>query len=318
MLNLFLGNRCNFSCDYCLQPKGEFTPVTPDLAGIISYIRENNVKNIGYWGGEPLLYWDTITFVHDALVAAGLEFELVLLISNGSLLDAEKVAYINAKGFYVTLSDHEPFGQINWRMAARLKKSSISFLVTRVDLTLWGFRDFIYRLMDTYNREFFVAVGYVRATSKCPEKFYLRNDDVKIHMAHLADMAVLKDKGDLFARLALHYLLGRWKRAFTKPYSGQSLCCHNGKMTIDLAGSVYPCHYCASPADKIGTLNAYNPGPVVTRHISTEKCRECEAVPWCRGNCYLSRTHETDCDLALSQHNFFKELNNGLPALHNG
>jgi len=315
MLNIFLGNRCNFSCDYCLQPKDKFAPVAPDLPRLIEYIRENDVRDIGYWGGEPLLYWNTITTIHSAFQDAGLEFDKILLITNGSLLAPDKVKYINDYGFYVTVSEHEPFGYALWSELANIEKCSVSFLVTGQNYTLWNFRKYYNQLTNWYDRQFNVAIGYVRATKDTPKKYYLTYDQANAHVAHLRDLAQLRDKGDLFASRVLQFHSVRWQKAFEIPYDGKAMCCNDGKMTIDLAGNVYPCHYSANPADQIGSLDGYTPSPLVQQHISTDKCQECEATPWCKGNCYLSRTHEVDCHLALLIHEFMKELNNGLPTL---
>lgn len=315
MLNIFLGNRCNFGCDYCLQPKAPIEPAEPDIQKIIDFIQENDIRQIGYWGGEPLLYWDTITRTHNAFLEAGLSFDEVLMITNGSLLDQEIVRYVNEHGFYVVVSEHTRFGQARWSALAAIQKGSINCMITRKNLLLWEFREMIRILEQMFNRPFFLAVGYVRATPDCPDKFYLRPDDVQIHMQHLRELAELKERGDEFAIRYFDQQMHRWKGAFEKPWTGQPLCCNKDKLTIDLAGNVFPCHYCVSPERTIGTLDSYRPGPAVTRHIESAKCQECEAVPWCRGNCYLSMTHEADCLLALEQHRLFKELNDGLPAL---
>jgi len=308
MLNVFLGNRCNFDCDYCLQPKNPIAPVVPDMDKILDYIRANNIREIGYWGGEPLLYWDTIKTVHNFFLAAGLQFDKVIMITNGSLLDQEKVQYLNENNFYVCLSEHSEYGAARWEAFSNIKKSSISFLIRRGNVNLWQFREFVAALGRTFNRQFYTAVGYVRATPDCPGEYYLTHEDVKIHMAHLRDLEKLRERGDFFAEQFFSQQLKRWKDAFSKPATQNSFCCHEGKLTTDLAGNVYPCHYCANIENRIGTLDGYVPPPMTRQYIESEKCQECEAAPWCQGNCYLSTTHEVDCFLALEQHKLFKEL----------
>jgi uncharacterized protein len=98
-LRIQLGHECNYSCSYCLQKdlgflskptknKPAFNPEA--FAGLSTA----NLSRIDLWGGEPLLYWDTICQIIEHYDRPGLEF---FISTNGSLLKAHHAEYFAAR-----------------------------------------------------------------------------------------------------------------------------------------------------------------------------------------------------------------------------
>ena len=71
-LNIFLGYACNFKCSYCLQDPGKETAVRKKgdvyqfVEKVIPQLSSKRIDLLGYWGGEPLLYWQTIRDLQSA------------------------------------------------------------------------------------------------------------------------------------------------------------------------------------------------------------------------------------------------------------
>ena len=91
---------CNFRCPYCFehsqQNSAVMTPETVDR--LISFIKSyQNVRHlsIAWYGGEPLLAFEVIGDFMEKINDLDLVFEGSGLITNGYLLDSEKISRLN-------------------------------------------------------------------------------------------------------------------------------------------------------------------------------------------------------------------------------
>ena len=94
---IMLGFACNFNCKYCLQYKNKTHEVITSFnEEIIDFIRYqasiNEHIRINFYGGEPLLYIDTIRKIVSSL--HNIENIHFSLITNGSLLDKDIIDFI--------------------------------------------------------------------------------------------------------------------------------------------------------------------------------------------------------------------------------
>jgi len=110
---LCMGSSCNLNCKYCSQHKTSFklqNNIVSDklknyLLDIIKY--RDNSKNkieIVFWGGEPLLYIDTIKYII-SLLGDNMYYGMV---TNGSLLTEDIVNFINDNNIFITISNDGP------------------------------------------------------------------------------------------------------------------------------------------------------------------------------------------------------------------
>lgn len=115
-LKISLGLKCNYSCEYCVQ---RFVPhenenTSSKIESFLDKIYKNfdfgldgSEKRIEFWGGEPLLYWDTILPIAKSLKE---NFPKITfsIITNGSLLTKEKVDILDELNFSIAISHDGP------------------------------------------------------------------------------------------------------------------------------------------------------------------------------------------------------------------
>ena len=92
--------RCNFRCPYCFeqsQLNGATMPQkTMDrLVDFIKGYKDIRHLSVAWYGGEPLLAFDTICTLTGQLRNLGLTYEKAGLVTNGYLLDEEKINKLN-------------------------------------------------------------------------------------------------------------------------------------------------------------------------------------------------------------------------------
>lgn len=117
-LKISLGLSCNYSCSYCSQ---RFVPgadesqrgkVDEFLQKISGWFKGGD-DGLGagvvieFWGGEPLVYWKTLRPLVDGIRERYPNAKLVM-ITNGSLLDDEKIEWIDRSGIAIGLSHDGP------------------------------------------------------------------------------------------------------------------------------------------------------------------------------------------------------------------
>ena len=113
ILKIQLGLSCNYACAYCNQAVqigdatvSKLADVEAFLAGLNGWI-EGAPERIELWGGEPFLYWAKIKRLVPAL-AARFPTAAFLIITNGSLLDREKIDFIAQYDIAIGISHDGP------------------------------------------------------------------------------------------------------------------------------------------------------------------------------------------------------------------
>jgi len=85
---------CNFDCPYCYEKDRQPVFMSDETEDkVVEFIRRfQTVKRLSvtWYGGEPLLCFDRICTLTDKIQALSIPFD-VLLVTNGFLLDAEKI-----------------------------------------------------------------------------------------------------------------------------------------------------------------------------------------------------------------------------------
>jgi uncharacterized protein len=319
-LNVFLGYACNFKCSYCLQSPEAATAVRKKgdadafVEKILPVLQGKSIDLLGYWGGEPLLYWDTTKAIQSALFRAAIPVGRIRLTTNGSLLTPSIVAEINEMGLHTVISDHGEFGEPDWSQVRQLRRFSLHFLFTHKSLDVWSWFDRIHQIEKRIGNRVFPHLGWVRATEGCPPDYWLTHDDLEIHLQHLRELARLRTEGHRLAGDALEGPYQEWRQAMQKDAGNLEPMCHAADhISVDLAGNRYGCHHSVRRSLRTGHL--FQPEPEtpetaaalrhVRRFVDTAECRRCPINRWCRGNCHLSQTHDVDCRLAKAKHELF-------------
>lgn len=120
---LFLGTACNMSCRHCVQtpikscfnlsPHGkELSQEVKDFIVMWSNLpwkyAENNPRRLYFWGGEPLLYWETIKKLVLEFKKIGVKNVSYRIFSNGLLLNDEIVDFCNEHDIWFIMSYDAP------------------------------------------------------------------------------------------------------------------------------------------------------------------------------------------------------------------
>lgn len=115
ILKIQLGLSCNYACSYCSQAFQIADATVSKLADVEHFLTELDgwiaqaPEKIELWGGEPFLYWGKIKRLIPAL-AERFPKAAFSIITNGSLLDREKLDFIAAHDIAITIS-HDGRGQ---------------------------------------------------------------------------------------------------------------------------------------------------------------------------------------------------------------
>lgn len=104
-LCISLGLSCNYSCTYCLQSHEKLKSIsTEKLSELFEELDSMNLTEykVEFWGGEPLLYTDSILKIADRYKHKVGAFSM---ITNGSLLTKELIdKLVGEYGVYITVS----------------------------------------------------------------------------------------------------------------------------------------------------------------------------------------------------------------------
>ncbi len=92
--------QCNFRCPYCFEhSQSDSNAMSPEsVERLISFIKSyKDIRHlsIAWYGGEPLLAFDIICDITEKIKALGVDFEGAGMVTNGYLLDSEKIARLN-------------------------------------------------------------------------------------------------------------------------------------------------------------------------------------------------------------------------------
>lgn len=117
-IKIQLGLSCNFECEYCNQrfvPHADATnpdDVQPFVDNMSTWFDggeqgDGTGVHFEFWGGEPLVYWKTLKPLAEAVIAKYPKCTKSI-ITNGSLLDTDKIAWLKKYEFWVGISHDGP------------------------------------------------------------------------------------------------------------------------------------------------------------------------------------------------------------------
>lgn len=312
-LNLFLGDKCNFSCSYCLQSFKEddylkdLNVDTEQLVQQLSIeVKERTINKIAYWGGEPLLYFKLIKEIHEKFKSHGVYFRDARILTNGSLFTEEIVEYFNANNIYVGISIHEGFGTPKWDLIKKLNRWSTIYLYTgsNPDFDILSKVDMLENYLEHKVTPY---LHWVRATDNCDTKDYFTEETLVKHREFLFSLADKRLQGNEKAYWLLQPHINKMIAKLNQNNFNGSLCINNRILTVDIYGNKFNCHHSPIKENYIGSIikgdielpntNMKFAKDIQMKYVNSEECKVCPIRSWCRGNCYMSNTHDMDCKL---------------------
>ena len=332
-LKISLGLSCNYECGYCSQrfvPHAEQTnpgDVGPFVEQLTASL-EAPPARIEFWGGEPFVYWKTLKPLAEALRALypSAHFNI---ITNGSLLDLEKNAWLEAQGFSVGLShdgpgyhargadpldDPEQLAAIMdlWARLKPLGRMSVNAMMhrdnqSRADVQAW--------LQARFGNDVPIGEGaYIDPYDEGGMAAVLR--DPAEHMLYRARAFVELRQGKVanfsIARQKIQGFIDSIRNQ--RPASSVGQKCGMDKaenLALDLAGNVITCQNVSAKAvapngqaHKIGHLSDLPSVQLKTAtHWSQRRdCAACPVLQLCQGSCMFLEgpLWEAGCNSAYS------------------
>ena len=111
-IKIQLGLSCNYSCSYCSQRYMKCAEET-SKADIEVFLEKfdklpkSDKLKVEFWGGEPLVYWETLKPLAEAIRFRHRDADL-FMVTNGSLLTYEIVDWLVNLDFIVAVSHDGP------------------------------------------------------------------------------------------------------------------------------------------------------------------------------------------------------------------
>lgn len=336
-IRISLGMKCNYRCKYCKQEHTDTIDnyTDEDISKLIDMMSKNldlsKLKQIQFWGGEPLIYKRTLFNLIDKLRTIIPDTCELFALTNGSLMTPEIAdkAYLNDLILGIS---HDGPGQL-FRGGDPLKEGSVS-------------RDGILRYWDLIkkNREngFTILLTMTKANTtefNATEKYFVDIFGIEIlqrlnFLPLMVDntdqsdcaMDYSSDSGMAFKIFSFLYHKQMSPSGFTVPLLGfmryffkdhfevdtEQVTCFMaspGVLVFDLYGNILPCqNYNAESVlfdgstAKMGTLEDLD-HVVYPNYISLHKketqCMSCPVVAMCMGGCPLNKQeyHSKECQL---------------------
>jgi uncharacterized protein len=312
-LKIQLGLKCNYACSYCNQSSQiESATVTKTadadefLAGLDGWLTGAPAR-IEFWGGEPFVYFAKLKRLVPALRERFPAAEL-LIITNGSLLDDEIVAFIERYDILVAVSHDGPGQHLRgpdpfddperarwlrelWRRRGRKQRMSFNVVFTAANCDVGATHAWFARKVRDRNVVLFTegAVSAYDAKSAgasgafTPEQYELLHRSlVKAFQRGTAQRYVhVQEKAKDFLD-SLH---------LRRPSSALGQKCgmdRADQLAVDLSGQVMTCQNTgAKGRHGIGSLAAVDAIRLDTAwHWShRECCNHCPVLQLCKGGC---------------------------------
>lgn len=312
-INLFLGDKCNFNCSYCLQSFKENDYLkdldidTKKLTQELSIeVKERTINKIAYWGGEPLMYFNLIKDIHEKFKTQSVYFKDTRILTNGSLFTEEMVEYFNNNNIFIGVSIHEDFGTPKWELIKKLNRWSVIYLYTgkNPDFDILNKVDMLEKYLEYKVSPY---MHWVRATDNCEKKDYFTEESLQKHKDYLYKLADKRINGNEKAYWLLQPHINKMITKLDQNNFNGSLCINNRILTVDIYGNKFNCHHSPIKENYIGSIikgDINLPGTnikfakdIQMQYVNSNECKSCNIRSWCRGNCYMSNTHDIDCKL---------------------
>jgi uncharacterized protein len=325
-LKITMGLKCNYACSYCNQAHQPHDPVggPEDAEELIAKMKSNfsfgtyDKFRLEFWGGEPLVYWKTLKPLAEKVrkVYPNAQF---MMVTNGSLLDRDKVDWFNRMGFSIGMSHDGPLHAQNRgpdpldepkakdAVVYALKtmgqtRFTFNCVLTRENVSISAVRDFI---LDKLNRKDFgyeyTEVSQMELQVTTEELMLPYDDSGMAHSLHTTD-----EKKEILHSLFWETIQSKNQFSWTINQKIQSFFeslvyqrpaevigqkCGMDKednLAIDMKGNVTTCQNTSSlTKHNLGNIEDMdNVRLTNSYHWSTRaECPSCPVVQLCQGAC---------------------------------
>lgn len=342
-----LGLSCNFECDYCNQrfvPHSDATnpsDVDPFVNNMHTWY-EGGEDGLGlgshfeFWGGEPLVYWKTLKPLAESILSK-YPNSTRSIITNGSLLDDEKIEWLEKYDFWVGISHDGPGQHVRgpdpledpvsreaiiklFKRLAPYGKTSFNSMINSKNISRADIESFFKNFVKTnIGEEYlqYLKIGegtFVDAYDEGGLANSLLDEEEEIRYRNIALNELREGKVKLFG--AINNKVEGFIKSISQGTRIESLPQKCGmdrsdSIALDLNGNVITCQNVSSVANnpagishKIGHISDLKNVKLntATHWSDREECGNCPVLHICRGACmFLSgELWDASCNNAFS------------------
>lgn len=318
VLYFILSTGCNLKCKYCFVENNEFNNhceinMSKDIAieaanKYIEYLKCNDIyePQVIFYGGEPFVNYPVMKDVVSCFKNSGLKINLSL-VTNGTLLDDEKIKFLKENNFHIGISIDGPknindenriYRETNNSVydtvietIDKVEKAEIPYCLSiTISKTLVENKDVYFDWIKTLTtKEIFYNLyhyGYGEDSSDW-ENFY--EDMCQFIIESYEILTPLGIKDGRLERKIDSFLNSNFKFADCATIGANQL-------TIKPNGDVAICHgYCKTDKNTLGNIKDYSIFDLINNNksdvwmnlspICRKECIDCEALYICGGGC---------------------------------
>jgi uncharacterized protein len=306
-LKIQLGLGCNYSCSYCLQSAQIHKAAASSTADTKIFLKtlntwlEGTPKQIEFWGGEPLLYWNKLKVLVPELKQRFPETKM-LIITNGTLFTKEIVDQLVEWDFGVGMSHDGPGQSLRGDdpFEDPTVKENIDYAVMKLtEKNKFSFNSVL--TSKSYNPEEIIN-WFKQLYPLTPVTFegvvhsYDDNDESRFTEEQLQDMTKNVTLQIMY-KTALVGSISNKSEDFVqslflkRPSNALYQKCgmdREDQLAVDLLGNVLTCQNVGGKAEhKIGHVRSFDKIALNTAtHWSfKEECKTCPVLQLCKGSC---------------------------------
>jgi uncharacterized protein len=337
-LKISLGLSCNYSCDYCSQrfvPHADST--SPDDIDAFIESLFKNIKEepnvIEFWGGEPFVYWKTFKPLAERIKERWKTAEFKV-ITNGTLLDMEKIDWLDSMDFSVGVSHDGPgqnvrgddplfdpekrkYIEVLVRRFKKKGKVSVNAMLNKQNTSRANIQQF---LTSVFGNDIQIGEGSL-IDSYDEGGHHNMMDTVDDHIEYrklaFAEIRSGQAKNFIEVRSKIIDFITSIQTGRKSSVLGQKCGMdRDDNITVDLKGNVITCQNVSAEAvahngnsHKIGNLGSISDIRLntVTHWKNKQKCVTCPVIQLCRGSCMFLEgpLWEESCNASYSDNIVF-------------
>lgn len=304
-----LGSDCNLCCKYCHSEK-DFFQFNQEILPIL---KERDVKNIRFGGGEPLLYWNIIKQIVNYL-GDNVKYRI---ISNGTLFTDEIVNFCNEHHIIVNISvdgintTRDTSKLIQWEYIGKLWFSApvTTFYEETKDIrkSLKSLNEIKQKYLTVKPFILSSFPNFVHSTKKTGILSTRElAEDYILQITQLADEA-FNNYVTLFDRQSMPIFLKRIFLEFIKTKNTNGIaCCNENNICILADGTICACPYTHEKVGNIFNLEEIDWNKIKNDYTH-EKCKSCSIFNVCRNRCCAEIT-DNQCYIMQEMNKNIKKL----------
>ena len=284
-------NKCNLRCSYCYERhlNTEYGHLSDEIkVKIADYInRQGNAGTIYLFGGEPLLYKETVKFYCENLRA-----KRFVITTNGTLLDEEFIKWCADRKVIINMS-HDGIKCTERGVDTTLLDTKLKMLLKYQPETLVQLVYTEQTLPELYNNILYLKNLGVKKISAAMNAFLIPEDPDSF-------CDILRDQWKKIAEipdLFVYELAVKKKTIKNNTPSTCEIC--KKKIYINWDGNFYPCiQFQNIPEYRCGDIKVGIEAEKVRKahpdySMVSERCEGCELVEYCRNSCACRKMSTT-------------------------